>query len=98
MARISLYSALVPQFRNGLVALSRILAKAAEHYDNERHGDITKATLIEGMLPLPGHVLLVSNRFWSTRKIALLNGDPRFHIQFLGEVVTRDNTTHDSLS
>ncbi|KAF5497224.1 hypothetical protein CGCS363_v008648 [Colletotrichum siamense] len=60
MAPISLYNASIPQFKTGLTVLSRILAKAALHFPSSPD-EILKATLIEGMLPLPGHVLLVSN-------------------------------------
>ncbi|KAI8238872.1 hypothetical protein K4K55_002477 [Colletotrichum sp. SAR 10_96] len=60
MAPISLYNASIPQFKIGLTVLSRILTKAALHFPSSPN-EILKATLIEGMLPLPGHVLLVSN-------------------------------------
>ncbi|KAK2732602.1 hypothetical protein CKAH01_08700 [Colletotrichum kahawae] len=60
MANIPLYNASIPHFKTGLTVLSQILTKAALHF-HDAPDEILKATLIEGMLPLPGHVLLVSN-------------------------------------
>ncbi|KAI6854355.1 hypothetical protein KC343_g4403 [Hortaea werneckii] len=60
MPQISLYDASIPTFRNGMVALNDILAKACDHF-GANSTEIAQATLISDLRPLAGHVQLCSN-------------------------------------